>query len=139
MYIYPIVTQDKQENGMDERVKLLRRVCRSQWFRSISRKELKLYLLLLVSTGAVGQEGRIAWGVLKRSLGRSLTVGSFERLANVLRRFGLVRLRLSGSSQRFRGQRGGSKLEARFTVLRSGGSRDPRRRRSRQQGEAGDG
>jgi hypothetical protein len=124
---------------MDERVRLLRRVCRSQWFRSISREGLKLYLLLLVSTVRIGHEGQIPWGVLKRSLGASLTIERVERLAEVLRRYGLVHLRLTGSSHQARRQRGGATPEVRFTVLRSGGARNPTPKGSKQQEESGDG
>jgi len=139
MFIYPTFTKEEQENGMDERVRLLRRVCRSQWFRSISREGLKLYLLLLVSTVRIGHEEQIPWGVLKRSLGASLTIERVERLAEVLRRYGLAHLRLTGLSQRARRQRGGVKLEVCFTVLRSGGARNPTSKRSKQRGESGDG
>jgi len=105
----------------------------------MSREELKLYLLLLVSTRRIGQEGQIPWEVVKRSLGASLTNERFERLAEALRQYGLAHLRLTGSSQRPRRQRGGPRREVRFTILRSGGTRDPTSRDSNHQAESGDG
>lgn len=105
----------------------------------MSREELKLYLLLLVSTDKIGREGKISWGVLERSLGASLTSGRIERLTEALRRYGLVQLRLIRSSQRGRRLRKGSKLEVRFALLRPGEGRGPASRGSKQQREGGDG
>ncbi len=139
MYIYPNLPQGEELNSMDERTKLLRRVCRSRWFPSMSRAELKLYLLLLVSCVRIGREGQISLGVLKRSLGASVTSERIERLAEALRRYGLAHLRLIRSSQRGGRQRGRSSLVVRFTVLRSGQARDPTSGGSKQQGERRDG
>jgi hypothetical protein len=105
----------------------------------MSREELKLYLLLLVSTDKIGREGEISWGVLKRSLGASLTSGRIERLAEVLRRYGLVQLRLIRSSQRGRRLRKGSKREVRFTLLRLVEALGPASRGSKQPRESKDG
>ena len=139
MYICPNLAKEEEENGMEERIKLLRQVCRSRWFPSMSREELKLYLLLLVSTDKIGREGEISWGVLKRSLGASLTSGRIERLTEVLRRYGLVQLRLIRSSQRGRRLRKGSNFEVRFTLLRPWEARGPASRGSKQQRESRDG
>ena len=124
---------------MDERVKLLGRVCRSRWFSSLSREELKLYLLLLVSTVRMGQEGHIPWVVLKRGLGASLTIEKVERLAQALRRYGLAHLRLIGSSRRPRRPRGDAKVEIRFTVLRFKGIGGQASKGPERQGEGRDG
>lgn len=70
---------------MDERVTILTAVCRSQWFSSISTEELKLYLLLLISAVRIGEEEQIAWEVLKRGLGESLTVEKIALLGKALR------------------------------------------------------
>ncbi len=139
MYIYPNLAQKEQENGMEERIKLLRRVCRSRWFPSMSREELKLYLLLLVTTDKIGREEKISWGVLKRSLGPSFTSGRIKRLTEALRRYGLVHLHLIRSSPRGRRLRKGSKLEVRFSLLRPREGRGPASRGSKQQREGGDG
>ncbi len=103
---------------MDERVTLLRRVCRSRWFPSMSREELKLYLLLLVSTIRIGREGRISWEILKRTMGASLTRKRTERLAKALRRYGLAHIRRIAPSGRVRDKRREATREVRFLVLR---------------------
>ena len=139
MSIYPTFQQKERDSRMDERVKALRRVCRSRWFSSLSREELKLYLLLLVSTVRMGQEGQIPWVVLQRGLGASLTIEKVERLAQALRRYGLAHLHLIGSSRRPRRQRGETKIEIRFTVLRFKRLRGQASKDSERQGDGRDG
>lgn len=86
-------------NGMDERVALLMLVCRTRWFSSMTTEELKLYLLLLVSAVRIGQKEQIAWEVLRRGLGESLTVNKIARLAKELSRHGLARVRVTYPSE----------------------------------------
>lgn len=86
-------------DSMDKRVALLKRVCRSRRFLSLSREEVRLYLLLLVSAVRIGQEERIEWEVLKRALGESLTAEKIERLGEALGRHGLARIRVTYPSE----------------------------------------
>ncbi len=120
---------------MDERVKLLRRVCRSRWFPSMAREALKLYLLLVVSTVRVGQEGRISWQVLKKALGASLMHKKVDRLAKALKRYGLADVRVIARSGRGRGPGRRADLEVRFTVFEFGVARGRSPGGLRQQGK----
>ena len=105
----------------------------------MSTEELKLYLLLLVSSVRIGHEGQIPWGILKRSLGASLTGDKIELLAEALSRHGLARMRVIHSSQEGGHQRKGSTLEVHFTVLGLGRMRGSTSRRRRRRREIGDG
>lgn len=72
----------------------------------MSTEELRLYLLLLVSAARIGQEERIAWEVLKRGLGESLTTEKIELLGEALGRHGLARVRVTHTSKAGGRQRG---------------------------------
>ena len=124
---------------MDERVKLLTRVCQFRWFSSMSTEELKLYLLLLVSAVRIGQEELIDWEILKRGLGESLTVKKIELLAEALGWHELARVRVTYPSEAGGCQQKDVTPVVYFTVfeLKQPGdpkSRSPRRRRAKRDG-----
>ncbi|MBI2883063.1 MAG: hypothetical protein HYY11_04025 [Candidatus Methylomirabilis oxyfera] len=83
----------------------------------MSTEELKLYLLLLVSAVRIGEEGQIAWEVLKRGLGESLTAEKIERLGEALGRHGLARVRVTYQSGAGRRERGDAAPVVDFTVF----------------------
>lgn len=124
---------------MNKRVALLTLICRSRWFSSMSTEELKLYLLLLVSAVRIGEEGQIAWEVLKRGLGASLTVKKIERLGEALGRHGLARVRVIYSPEAGGRERGDVAPVVYSTVfglerLIGPASRGPRRGREKDDG-----
>ena len=124
---------------MDERVALLTLVCRSRWFASISTEELKLYLLLLVSAVRIGEEEQIAWEVVKRGMGGSVTVETVARLGEALVRYGLARVRVTGAPEVGGRGRGNGVPTVHSTVfgveqLRGPVSRGPRYRRGKGDG-----
>lgn len=126
-------------NAMDERAKLLTRVCESRRFSSMPTEELKLYLLLLVSAVRIGEEGQIAWEILKRGLGESLTAEQIARLAQALSRHGLARMRVIYPSDAGEHQQRDVTPVVYFTVfelkrLGDPESRSPRRRRAKGDG-----
>ena len=105
----------------------------------MSTEALKLYILLLVSAVRIGEEGQIAWGVLKRGLGASLTAEKIERLGKALGRHGLARVRMTDPSEAGGRERDDAAPVVYSTVfglerLRGQASRGPRRER-----EKGDG
>lgn len=126
-------------DGMDERVALLTWVCRSRRFSSMSTEELKLYLLLLVSVVRIGREEQIAWGVLKRGLGESLTAEKIALLGEALGWRGLARVRVIHTSQSGGRQRGDAAPTVYSTVvglerLKGPASRGPRHGRGKGDG-----
>ena len=125
---------------MDERVKLLTRVCQFRWFSSMSTEELKLYLLLLVSAVRIGQEERIGWEILKRGLGESLTAKKIELLAEALGWHELARVRVTYPSGADGRQQGDATPVVYSTIfgleqLRGPASRSARRRREKGEGD----
>ena len=76
-----------------------------------------MYLLLLVSAVRIGREERIAWEVLKRGLGESLTAEKIERLGKALGRYGLARVRVTYPSEAGGRQRGDAAPVVYSTVL----------------------
>lgn len=91
-----------------------------------------MYLLLLVSAVRIGQEEQIAWEVLKRGLGESLTAEKIERLGHALGRHGLARVRVTYPSEGGGRPRGNAAPVVYSTVfdlerLRGPASRGPRR------------
>lgn len=124
---------------MEKRIALLKRICRSRWFSSMSTEELKLYLLLLVSAVKIGEEGQIAWEVLKRGLGESLTVEKIKRLGGALGRYGLATVRVTYPSKAGGRQQGDAAPKVYATVfglewLKGPASMGLRRRRGERDG-----
>jgi hypothetical protein len=101
----------------------------------MSREALKLYLLLVVSTLVIGKEGRISWEVLKKALGASLIQKKMNRLAKVLKRYGLADIRVIARSERARRPGRRADPEVRFTVFEFGVARRRGAGRPRRQGE----
>lgn len=116
---------------MNERVVLLTLVCRSRWFSSMSTEELKLYLLLLVSAVRIGKEGQIAWEVLRRGLGESLTAEKITRLAKALSQYGLAKVHVTCSTEVGERQRQRATPVVGFTVFGLERLTGPRSRISR--------
>lgn len=97
----------------------------------MSTEELKLYLLLLVSAVRIGQEEQIAWAVLKRGLGESLTAEKIALLGEALSWHGLARVRATHTSKAGGHQRGDAAPTVYSTVfglerLKGPASRGPR-------------
>jgi hypothetical protein len=126
-------------NAMDERVALLTLVCRSRWFLSISTEELKLYLLLLVSAARIGQEEQIAWEVVRRGMGGSVTVETIERLSETLNQYGLARVRVTRAPDVGGRRRGDVAPVVHSTVFGVERLRGPASRGSRLRWRRGDG
>jgi len=101
----------------------------------MAKEALKLYLLLVVSTVRVGQEGRISWEVLEKGLGASLMRKRMDRLAKVLKRYGLADIRLGGRSGQVRRPGRRADRQVRFTVFEFGAARGRSAGGLRQQGE----
>lgn len=97
-----------------------------------------MYLLLLVSAVRTGQEGQIAWEVLKRGLGEALTVEKIARLAKALSRHGLARVRVTYPSEAGERQRRDAIPVIDFTVFGLQRLTDPRLKSSRRGREKGD-
>ncbi|MDE2483927.1 MAG: hypothetical protein KGL32_01575 [candidate division NC10 bacterium] len=105
----------------------------------MSTEELKLYLLLLVSTVRIGEEGQIVWEVVKRGLGESLTVEKIGRLGEALGRHGLARVRVTYPPEVGGRERGDAAPVVYSTVFGLERLRGPASRGRRRGREKGDG
>ena len=89
------------------RRKLLRRLIAEDLWKRLSPEEVRLYLLLVISTDEIKDIGKLKKQEIEKCLGYSLTVGQLEKIAHIFRELNLTEMEYSKE-----------KSEIKFTLMR---------------------
>jgi len=74
------------------KLSFLKRFRDTKNYQLLSPQELKLYIVLLISTDEIGVKGTIDMRLLRKAIGERITIDKLNEMASNLERYGLAEI-----------------------------------------------